>query len=50
MEDTAPAAAARVVVTAARAATSPYPGTEMTRVEPGLKPYHPNHRMKVPRT
>ncbi len=45
-----PLAAAKVVVTAQRDATSPYPAGEIFRVLPGLKPYHPVHRMKVPKT
>jgi hypothetical protein len=40
-----PALAARVVVMAIRATV---PGSLMPRVEPALKPYHPNHRMKTP--
>ena len=43
-----PAAAARVVVVAVLAATNSHPW--MQRVEPGLKPYHPNQRRKVPNT
>lgn len=41
-----PVAADRVVVTAARAAVWDMP--TMARALPGLKPYHPNHRMKTP--
>merc|ERR1719491_487750 len=47
--DAAPLAAAIVVVTAHRAATSPFPAPAMERVNPGLKPYHPTQRINVPR-
>ena len=43
-----PLAAAMVVVTAARAATSAAPAYVIPRVLPGLKPYQPTQRMKVP--
>ena len=49
MEPMPPEAAARVVVTATRAtatALSPW----ILRTEPGLKPYQPTQRMKVPST
>ena len=49
MADTAPAQADRVVLTATRAATLPYSVELINKVEPGLNPYHPNHRQKVPR-
>lgn len=42
-----PAAAARVVVTAHKEATGPEP--MIASAEPGLNPYHPNHKMKTPR-
>eukprot|EP00438_Fugacium_kawagutii_P001415 Skav219554 [mRNA] locus=scaffold4026:14290:15015:- [translate_table: standard] len=32
------------------AAKAPSPPDFMVSVEPGLKPYHPNHRAKVPST
>merc|ERR1719336_822370 len=43
-----PVAAARVVVTATLLATPMRPDT--ARVEPQLNPYHPNHRMSVPKS
>ena len=43
-----PVAAARVVVTATLEAMAEAP--PIARVEPGLKPYHPTHKKKVPRT
>ena len=48
--ETDPAAAAMVVVTAARAQTAADALLEIAKVEPGLKPYHPTHKMKVPKT
>jgi hypothetical protein len=45
----APAHAERVVLTATRAATCPFSADEIPRTEPGLNPYHPNHKQKVPR-
>jgi hypothetical protein len=45
-----PAAAAMVVVTAARAHTAAEALLEMANVLPGLNPYHPTQRMKVPKT
>merc|ERR1711967_168176 len=45
-----PAAAERVVFTAARAAGCAARSVEMSKVLPGLKPYQPTQRMKVPRT
>jgi hypothetical protein len=50
MAVTHPEAAAMVVVTAQRAETLAESELSMRRVEPGLKPYHPNQRRKVPRT
>jgi hypothetical protein len=47
--DMAPAQAANVVLTAAKAATSPRLALLTLRVEPGLKPYHPNHNANVPK-
>lgn len=47
--ETAPAHAASVVFTAANAATSPRLALLINEAEPGLKPYHPNHKAKVPR-
>src|SRR3954470_14453787 len=45
MADRPPAQAARVVLVATR----PMPSQSMAdRVEPGLKPYQPNHRMTAP--
>jgi hypothetical protein len=49
MADTAPAHAANVVLTAANAATSPRLLLLIKDAEPGLKPYHPNHKAKVPK-
>jgi hypothetical protein len=49
MADTAPAQAAKVVFTAANAATSPRAALLMVAAEPGLKPYQPNQRQNVPR-
>lgn len=46
---THPHAAARVVVTAQRAAVAAESGLAMAKADPGLNPYHPNHKMKVPR-
>mmetsp|Transcript_4984 Transcript_4984/g.16412 ORF Transcript_4984/g.16412 Transcript_4984/m.16412 type:complete len:245 (+) Transcript_4984:656-1390(+) len=46
----APEAAASVVVTAARAASRAKPAGVIARVEPGLNPYQPNQRRKVPST
>jgi hypothetical protein len=48
--ETDPAAAAMVVVTAARAQTAAEALLEMAKVEPGLNPYQPTHKMKVPKT
>ena len=47
--ETQPHAAARVVVTAQRAAVAADSGLAMANAEPGLNPYHPNQRMNVPR-
>mmetsp|Transcript_57997 Transcript_57997/g.86154 ORF Transcript_57997/g.86154 Transcript_57997/m.86154 type:complete len:194 (+) Transcript_57997:821-1402(+) len=47
--ETAPAAAPSVVFTAAKEATSPSFSDEIFSVEPGLKPYQPNHKQNVPR-
>jgi hypothetical protein len=44
----APAQAANVVLTATKAATSPRFSDAMESVEPGLNPYQPNQRQKVP--
>ena len=49
MADMAPAQAANVVLTAANAATSPLLALLTMDAEPGLNPYHPNHKQKVPR-
>jgi hypothetical protein len=49
MAETAPVHAANVVFTAASAATSPRLALLIMAAEPGLKPYHPNHRANVPR-
>jgi hypothetical protein len=49
MADIAPAQAANVVLTAANAATSPRLALLILAAEPGLNPYHPNHKQKVPR-
>jgi hypothetical protein len=49
MADKAPAHAAKVVLTAAKAAVSPEAALLTTKAEPGLKPYHPNHKANVPR-
>jgi hypothetical protein len=46
--DTAAAHADKVVFTVAKAEVSPLAAELMFRTEPGLKPYHPNHRQKVP--
>ena len=43
-------AADSVVLTTHRAAVWALPGEAMPSVEPGLKPYQPSHRMKVPST
>lgn len=50
IEENAPAAAERVLVTAQRAATSPHSAEEVARVEPGLNQNHLNQKNKVPRT
>mmetsp|Transcript_36817 Transcript_36817/g.80215 ORF Transcript_36817/g.80215 Transcript_36817/m.80215 type:complete len:202 (+) Transcript_36817:451-1056(+) len=47
-DDTPPAAAEMVVVTAVRDTVSTAP--LMASMEPGLNPYQPNHRIKVPST
>jgi len=47
---TPPDAAASVVLVAARAATRAFAAVRMDWVDPVLKPYQPNHRMKDPRT
>ena len=47
---TPPDAAARVVLTPARAAVSDAAALVISPVEPTLKPYQPNHRMKDPST
>ncbi len=49
MADMAPAHAANVVLTAANAATSPRLALLIFNAEPGLNPYQPNHKQKVPR-
>jgi hypothetical protein len=49
MAVTHPHAAARVVVTAQRAAVAVDAELSMIKAEPGLNPYHPNQRTKVPR-
>ena len=48
MADTAAEQAARVVLTAAKADVAPVSAELTTKIEPGLKPYHPNQRQKVP--
>jgi hypothetical protein len=48
--ETDPAAAAIVVVTAARAQTAAEALEEIAKVLPGLNPYHPTQRMNVPKT
>ena len=45
-----PVAAAKVVFIATWAAKAPSLPDFIVRVEPGLKPYHPNQRAKVPST
>ncbi len=45
----APAAAPRVVLTATSDATSPRLAVLIFKVDPGLKPYHPNQSPNVPR-
>jgi hypothetical protein len=50
MAVTHPHAAAMVVVTAQRAAVAAESELAITKADPGLNPYHPNHKMKVPRT
>jgi hypothetical protein len=45
MAESAPAAPAKVVLSAMSAVTGTAP-----RVEPGLNPYQPSQRMKVPST
>jgi hypothetical protein len=45
----APAQAAKVVLTAAKADVSPRLALLIVDDEPGLKPYQPNHKQKVPR-
>lgn len=47
--DMAPAHAANVVLTAAKAATCPRLALLIFNAEPGLNPYQPNHKQKVPR-
>ena len=49
METTHPVAAAMVVVAAQRAAVLAESLLAMAKAEPGLNPYHPNQRTKVPR-
>jgi hypothetical protein len=49
MHVTHPAAAAIVVVTAQRAEVAAESLLAMMRALPGLKPYHPVQRIKVPR-
>jgi len=46
---THPDAAARVVVTAQIAAVWAEIALSIANADPGLNPYHPNHRMNVPR-
>mmetsp|Transcript_24956 Transcript_24956/g.62250 ORF Transcript_24956/g.62250 Transcript_24956/m.62250 type:complete len:208 (-) Transcript_24956:375-998(-) len=45
-----PAAAAMVVHTAERPTTATESAPTMASIDPGLKPYHPTHRTKVPST
>jgi hypothetical protein len=47
---TPPEAAARVVLTPARAAVSEAAALVISPVDPILKPYQPNHRIKDPKT
>jgi len=48
--ETQPEAAASVVLTAARDAIFPLPSLVTVVMDPALKPYQPNQRMKAPRT